>query len=159
MNRFHVYMLLCVDQTFYVGVTNDLERRVAQHEYGNDPESYTFSRRPVRLVHSSDFQSVLDAIDWEKRLKKWSHAKKAALVQNDFSRVHKLAKCKNATAATPRLAPSPLDAACPERSRRARGDESSARGDESSARGDESSARGDESSARGDESSARGDCG
>ena len=107
MKRFYVYMLQCSDNTFYVGVTNDLERRVAQHEYGNDPESYTFSRRPVRLVHASDFQSILDAIDWEKRLKSWSHSKKVALVQNDWKRIHRLARCKNATAAV-RVASAPL---------------------------------------------------
>ena len=110
MKRFYVYMLLCADQTFYVGVTNDLERRVAQHEYGNDPDSYTYSRRPLRLVHSSDFQSVLDAIDWEKRLKNWSHSKKSALVQNDWKRIQRLARCTNSTSAVPKQS-APLDSA------------------------------------------------
>jgi putative endonuclease len=106
MKTYYVYMLLCADHTFYVGVTNNLELRIGQHEYGFDPQCYTFTRRPVRLVHSSDFHSVVDAITWEKRLKSWSHAKKAALVVNDWERIHRLAKCTNATVA---VAGSPLD--------------------------------------------------
>jgi hypothetical protein len=47
-------------------------------------------RRPVRLVHSSDFQRVEQAIAWEKQLKGWSRAKKIALVEGDWKRVKKL---------------------------------------------------------------------
>jgi len=103
MKTYYVYMLLCADGSFYVGMTNDLEFRIGQHQFGIDPECYTFKRRPVRLVHSSEFHHVDEAINWEKRLKNWSHAKKAALVENDWARIHDLAKCKNATVAVPRL--------------------------------------------------------
>ncbi|MGA8473707.1 MAG: GIY-YIG nuclease family protein [Candidatus Cybelea sp.] len=93
-----VYMLLCADGSFYVGVTNNLEIRVGQHQFGFDSSCYTFSRRPVKLVHSSDFHNVDDAIAWEKQLKGWSRAKKSALVANDWSRIHDLAECVNETA-------------------------------------------------------------
>ncbi len=92
MKRYYVYMLLCFDGTFYVGVTNDLERRVGEHEFGVDPRSYTFSRRPLKLVHSSEFHYIDEAIAWEKHLKGWSHAKKSALARDDWKGIQKLAR-------------------------------------------------------------------
>ena len=90
MEKYFVYTLLCADGSFYFGVTNDVERRVWQHNSGEDPDSYTCERRPVTLVHCSGFSSVFDAICWEKRLKGWSRAKKRALIQNDWQRIHQI---------------------------------------------------------------------
>ena len=87
MKTYYVYMVRCADGKFYVGITNDPERRVAQHNLGHDPESYTFTRRPVELVHCSDFKEVDDAIRWEKQLKGWSRAKKIALIAGDWTAV------------------------------------------------------------------------
>jgi putative endonuclease len=92
MNTYYVYMLLCADGSFYVGVTNELEVRIGQHQFGIDPHCYTFSRRPLKLVHSSDFRNVDDAIAWEKQLKGWSRAKKQALVESDWHRISRLAR-------------------------------------------------------------------
>lgn len=103
MKNYYVYMLLCADGKFYVGVTNDVDARVAQHQLGIDPHCYTFKRRPVRLVHASNFYDVNDAIAWEKQLKRWSRAKKEALIDSDWAKVHELAACTNETAAVPRL--------------------------------------------------------
>lgn len=89
MDQYFVYMLLCADGTYYVGISNDPDRRVAEHNIGLDEGCYTYKRRPVRMVHCSGFHEVWDAISWEKRLKKWSHAKKAALVDNDWPRIRK----------------------------------------------------------------------
>jgi putative endonuclease len=97
MKTYYVYMLLCADRSFYVGITNDPETRVAQHQLGNDARCYTFTRRPIKLVHCSDFQNVDDAITWEKQLKGWSRAKKVALVSNNWKLVHDLARCTNET--------------------------------------------------------------
>ncbi len=83
MKTYYVYMLLCADGSFYVGVTNDLELRFGQHQFGLDPRCYTFKRRPLKLVNSSDFRNVDDAIAWEKHLKGWSRAKKRALIASD----------------------------------------------------------------------------
>jgi putative endonuclease len=87
-------MVLCADQSFYVGITNDADRRVAEHNLGSDPQSYTFTRRPVTLVHVSDFKYVHDAIRWEKQLKGWSRAKKLALVRGDWREVLRLSNFK-----------------------------------------------------------------
>ena len=90
MKLYYVYMLRCADDSFYVGVTNDLERRLGQHQYGWDEECYTHTRRPVVLAHSSEFHDVLQAIAWEKQLKGWSRAKKRALINGDFALIRKL---------------------------------------------------------------------
>lgn len=90
MERYFVYVLLCADDSLYVGVTNDVEGRVWQHNAGDDPDSYTYERRPAQLVHCSGFSSIFDAIRWEKQLKGWSRAKKRALIQNDWQRVHQI---------------------------------------------------------------------
>lgn len=87
-------MLLCADGSFYVGITSSPDCRIAQHNLGIDRKSYTFTRRPVRLVHMSEFRYVHDAIHWEKHFKGWSHAKKQALAENDWRTVQGLAKGK-----------------------------------------------------------------
>ena len=91
MKTYWVYMLRCADGSFYVGVTNNLERRIGEHDFGIAPDCYTFTRRPLRLVHASDFQNIDDAIAWEKQLKGWSRAKKRALIKNDWPRISRLA--------------------------------------------------------------------
>ena len=84
-------MVICDDGSYYVGVTNDVERRVAEHNYGLDPRSYTFKRRPVELVYCAEFGEVDDATLWEKQIKGWSRAKKAALIRGDFEKIRRLA--------------------------------------------------------------------
>jgi putative endonuclease len=88
MENYFVYMLLCADNSFYVGITNDPNRRFAEHNLGADRDCYTYERRPVRLVHCSGFHEVLDAIRWEKQLKGWSRAKKRALMSDDWRAIH-----------------------------------------------------------------------
>jgi putative endonuclease len=90
VEKYFVYMLLCADDSFYVGITNSVEQRLWQHNHGDDEESYTYERRPVRLVHSSGFSSVFDAIRWKKQLKGWSRAKKRALISADWAKVHEI---------------------------------------------------------------------
>ncbi len=92
MKIYYVYILLCADRSFYTGITNDVEFRLGQHESGYDPWSYTFTRRPVKLVHCSDFHNVDEALAWEKQFKGWSRAKKVAFISGNFDLVHELAK-------------------------------------------------------------------
>jgi putative endonuclease len=87
-------MLPCSDDAFYVGVTNDLDRRLGQHESGWDPTCYTHDRRPLQLVHCSEFYRIEDAIRWEKQLKGWRRAKKLALIENDGPEIQRLARLK-----------------------------------------------------------------
>jgi putative endonuclease len=84
MSEYSVYIVHCVDGSYYTGVTNNLERRLSEHNDGMDPCSYTHSRRPVCLVYSEEFGDIEDAIDAEKQIKGWSRKKKEALIQGDL---------------------------------------------------------------------------
>lgn len=79
MRTFWVYILLCVDKTFYVGQSNDLERRMAQHGSRNGAR-YTKGRTPLRLVYIEKTQSRGDAVRRERALKTLSHQQKSLLV-------------------------------------------------------------------------------
>jgi putative endonuclease len=67
-----------------MGVTNNLERRVYEHESGMDPKSYTFKRRPVKLVFQESFTDIIQAIAFEKQVKGWRRAKKEAIINGDW---------------------------------------------------------------------------
>jgi putative endonuclease len=88
---YYVYMLRCIDGTFYVGVTNDIERRFAQHCDGYSETCYTHTRRPLRLVYADEFSRPNDAIAFEKQLKGWSHKKKRAFAERDWPLLKRLA--------------------------------------------------------------------
>jgi putative endonuclease len=92
MKQYFVYMLSCADGSYYVGVTNNPDARLWQHNAGIDEGCYTYRRRPVVLVYCAGFGEVTDAIAWEKRLKGWSRAKKGALASNDWTGVHQIVR-------------------------------------------------------------------
>jgi putative endonuclease len=73
-------------------VTNNLQKRINEHNDGIDSMSYTFSRRPVKLVFNQEFLDVNYAIIFEKKLKGWSRAKKEALINNRFEDLPLLSK-------------------------------------------------------------------
>jgi putative endonuclease len=93
----YVYILECFDETFYVGVTNDVGRRFIEHNKGLHETSYTYRRRPLKLVFCKKFTSPIKAINYEKQIKRWTKAKKLALINNDIDLLHDLAKCRNDT--------------------------------------------------------------
>ena len=95
--KFCVYMLQCCDNSFYVGVTNNLEMRLHEHVIGFDEGSYTQERLPVKLVYSEPFRYIRDAIAWEKQIKKWTRKKKEALIQRDIRSIRRLSECQNAS--------------------------------------------------------------
>ena len=94
---YYVYILRCTDNSLYTGITNDLERRVNEHNDGKLPDAYTFKRRPVALEWFQDFTEPNQALYFEKKLKRWSKAKKEALIKGDFNMIETLAECRNAT--------------------------------------------------------------
>ncbi len=67
-------------RTLYVGVTSNLERRVAEHKSGLDEGSFTQRYRLDRLVYYERFASIQSAIGREKTIKKWLRIKKIALI-------------------------------------------------------------------------------
>jgi len=94
MKKSYVYILRCSDNTYYTGVTSDLDIRLSQHESGFHKNSYTYQRRPVELVFYAEFTDITIAIEKEKQLKKWSKAKKEALINNEFDSLINLGKKK-----------------------------------------------------------------
>ena len=87
---FCAYMLRCSDGSYYVGHTDDLERRMAQHEAGEMP-GYTHDRRPVALVWSESFGTREEALAAEMRVKGWTRAKKESLIRGDWNKISDLA--------------------------------------------------------------------
>lgn len=88
---FYTYMLQCSDGSFYVGHTDNLEARLAQHEHG-EIEGYTQRRRPVKLVWSETFATRIEALTAERQIKGWSRAKKSALIENDWATISRKAR-------------------------------------------------------------------
>ena len=88
---FWVYILLCVDGSYYVGHTDDLDARVGAHQAG-EVEGYTRARKPVRLVFSEEFPSREEALASERQIKGWSRAKKEALIKGNWSRLQALSR-------------------------------------------------------------------
>lgn len=78
MKLLYVYILLCSDNSYYTGVSNDPERRESEHNAGEDVKAYTYNRHPVRLVFVSDYLRPMQAIEFEKQVKGWSRKKKEA---------------------------------------------------------------------------------
>jgi putative endonuclease len=97
MKLYVVYILKCNDNSYYTGITNNIERRVAEHNEGINPKAYTYGRRPVELVFTASFTIANAAISFEKQLKDWNRKKKEALINGDFDLLHQLAECKNIT--------------------------------------------------------------
>jgi len=95
MKQYFVYILLCSDNSYYTGVTNNLERRIYEHENGLDPNSYTFKRRPLKLVFHEMFYDINQAIAFEKQIKGWRRAKKEAVINGDWHLLPELSKNRN----------------------------------------------------------------
>ena len=89
---FHLYLLECNDGSYYVGHTDNLERRLELHCSASIPNAYTSSRLPVKLVWVSQFESRAEALAGERQIKGWSRAKKKALIQGNWSELSRLAR-------------------------------------------------------------------
>ena len=74
---FYVYILASNTRELYVGITNNLIRRMAEHRGGADPYRYVFRHATTRLVHVE----ARDAIRREQQLKGWSRRRKLALIE------------------------------------------------------------------------------
>jgi putative endonuclease len=94
MQQSYIYILRCSDNSYYTGVTSNLTQRLFQHEKGIYPDCYTFKRRPIELVFYAEFTDINYAIDKEKQIKKWSRAKKEALINGNYDDLPNLAKKK-----------------------------------------------------------------
>ena len=80
MHDYHVYILASLSRRLYIGVTNDLLRRISEHKQGTMP-GFAKQYRINRLVHFETTSDVRSAIAREKQLKGWSRARKCRLVE------------------------------------------------------------------------------
>jgi predicted GIY-YIG superfamily endonuclease len=91
---FWVYILRCRDGSYYTGHTDNLEKRVAEHQTGLC-EGYTARRLPVELVFSQEFASRVEAMGMEQRIKGWSRRKKEAMMCGDWNEVNRASRGKH----------------------------------------------------------------
>ena len=82
----YVYVLRCSDGTLYVGRTTNLIERETWHNDGHGA-AYTAARRPVRIVYAEELRSEVSAARREGQIKRWTSAKKEALVQGDSAKL------------------------------------------------------------------------
>ncbi|HEY7269167.1 MAG TPA: GIY-YIG nuclease family protein [Dehalococcoidia bacterium] len=86
--NFWTYILRCADGSLYVGQTDDIERRLSEHQLGLY-DGYTKSRRPLKLAYCEEHISREDAFIRERQIKGWSRVKKEALIRGEWrSLVH-----------------------------------------------------------------------
>jgi predicted GIY-YIG superfamily endonuclease len=86
-----VYIVRCVDDSLYVGHTDDVLAREGTHNEGRGGR-YTVARRPVRVVYSEQHDSTEGAIARERQLKRWTSGKKEALVAGNRKALKHLSK-------------------------------------------------------------------
>ncbi len=79
---FFAYILECKDKTLYVGSTNNLEKRLHEHNNSKNGAHYTKIRRPVVLKYSETLETFGEARKREAELKGWSRCKKLELIEN-----------------------------------------------------------------------------
>ena len=97
MKKYYVYILKCSDNSYYTGITNDIERRLNEYNFGLSKESYTYNKRPLELVLCTDFNDVNQAILFEKQVKGWSRKKKDAIINDRWEDLKKFSECLNKT--------------------------------------------------------------
>ena len=79
---YYVYILASESRELYVGVTNDLTKRVVQHRSGLNQKSYTTRHQTFRLVYCESTSDVLSAIRREKQIKGWTRRRKIELIDH-----------------------------------------------------------------------------
>ena len=119
MKFYYVYMIKCKDDSIYIALTNDLERRICEHNNGTNTSSYAYKRRPVKLIFNQKFIQFEQAERFEEKIKKWSRKKKLSLASGNFKMLKKYSESKNVSSHKNYQS---LDQACRERSRKTRDD-------------------------------------
>ena len=84
-----VYIVRCADDSLYIGETNDVARRLARHNDGT-AAVHTAKHRPVQVVHVESYSSRMDCLKRERQLKRWTRAKKEALIAGNTTDLKRL---------------------------------------------------------------------
>ncbi len=77
---FTTYILECADLTLYVGCTNNLEKRIVEHNTSKKGAHYTKIRRPVKIVYTEQYDTLNEARKREVEIKKWKREDKQVLI-------------------------------------------------------------------------------
>jgi tRNA/rRNA methyltransferase len=91
MQDFFVYILKCNDGSYYVGHTDNMEKRLSEHQLKKF-DTYTSKRLPVELIFVQVFGTRDEAFAAERQIKKWTRKKKEALINGDWSQLKLLSK-------------------------------------------------------------------
>lgn len=78
--KFFTYILECADKTLYIGATNDLEKRLKQHNFSKNGAHYTKIRRPVVLRYHEQFKTLAESRRREAEIKRWTRSQKLLLL-------------------------------------------------------------------------------
>jgi putative endonuclease len=91
MSQGYTYILKCFDDSFYVGSTKDIYRRLNQHQNGSGAE-YTKRRLPVELLYYEEYSRIDTVFYREKQIQGWSRKKRKALINGATYLLPDLAK-------------------------------------------------------------------
>ena len=80
MRQFYTYILASHSRTLYMGVTNDIRRRMAEHRRGDSP-GFTRKYHVTKLVYFESSADARAAIAREKQLKRWPRVRKIRLIE------------------------------------------------------------------------------
>jgi predicted GIY-YIG superfamily endonuclease len=93
MNYFYLCILQCSDGSYYVGHTDDIEKRISEHQSGK-AHGYTSKRLPVKVAFTELFEDREVAKVAERQIKKWNRKKKEALINGNFEELVKISNMK-----------------------------------------------------------------
>ncbi|MEA3374255.1 MAG: GIY-YIG nuclease family protein [Campylobacterota bacterium] len=79
---YYVYILRCSDNTFYTGITTNLDKRIDEHNTSPKAAKYTRSRRPVTLIYHETSENRSEATKREMAIKKMTRQEKEKLVSS-----------------------------------------------------------------------------
>lgn len=86
----YVYILFCNQKIYYVGSTNDVDRRLSEHK--NKQSNYTHKFSDIKLVYKEKLESKEKALARETQIKGWTIAKKKALIGGNIKLLQELCK-------------------------------------------------------------------
>lgn len=78
----HIYVLLCNEKTFYIGISIDVVNRINQHR--NKQSFFTKKFSHIKYMYCEKYSNKFEAAKREKQLKGWSNAKKQLLISGKF---------------------------------------------------------------------------
>lgn len=82
---YYFYIVRCSDNSFYSGQTNNLKRRIREHNFDkNKSAKYLRAKKPVNLVYFEEYSTRQEAMKRESQVKKWPRAKKESLIAGGF---------------------------------------------------------------------------